>query len=140
MAMRIAVDKRTGVGFGVTVAFMMLSLMVCAFFLVRGVVPERAVNLWLWISYGLAAMLGGRIASAGKGRQVCALFPAILLYVLVWLLALSCKGNIQFFTQGTGSTIAIAIGSLFSLLTAGKPKKKKDLRRKKRPTGRTVRR
>ncbi len=134
------VDKQTGIGLGASVCMVLLSLLFCALLLVRGALPESTVKAWLWVSYGLAALFGGRIAAAGQGRELCALLPAAFLYGLVWLLALSCKVEIQFATLGIGITVAVIIGALLAFMTANRKRKKKSHYNKKRPVARTLRR
>lgn len=140
MHMGMIIDRRTGIGFGTSICFIVLSLLLCALLLVRGALPMSAAVAWLWGSYGLAALFGGRVAAAGQGRKLCAFLPAMLLYALVWLLALSCKGEINFASLGIGTTIAVMAGALLAYMTVGGKRRKKNLQRKKYPMTRTTRR
>jgi hypothetical protein len=140
MDMSWKMDRRTVAGFGVAVCMAVLSLLLCALLIVRGILPERTANIWLWITLGFASFLGGRLAAAGQGRQMCAFLPAAFLYGLIWLLALSCKEKIQFATQGVGITIAVATGALLALLTTREKRKKPSQHNRKHPSGHTLRR
>lgn len=140
MQIDMFLNRRTGIGFGAAVCSMVLSLLLCALLLVRGVLPMSAATVWLWISYGLAALLGGRIAAAKQGGRLCAFFPAAFLYVLIWLLALGCKGEINFTAFGIGVTAAVIVGTLLAYMTAGSKRKKRSSYSKKRPAARTSRR
>lgn len=134
------VDKQTWIGFSAAVGITVFSLLLCALLMVRSILPESAAPMWLWITYGLASFLSGRIAAKGQGRQVCAFLPAAILYGSLWLLALSCKGNIQFPSHGIGITISALVGALLAFLTAGRKKKKKSRHSKKRIPVHAVRR
>lgn len=134
------INKRTGIGFGVAICTIILSFLLCALLMVRNVLPESTAAAWIWVTYGLAALFGGRISAAGQGRQLCAFLPAAFLYGLVWLLALSCKGEIQFASQGLGVTIAVFIGAVLAFATVGGKRKKKSHHGRKQHGVRTLRR
>ena len=131
------IDKRTALGFVTAICIIIVSLLLCAFFLIRSILPENSATIWIWVSFGLAVLFGGRIASKGQGRQPCALIPALLVYVLVWLLALSCKEEIIFSSCGIGSTVALVSGALLAFISTG-AKKKKGVYKRKRLTVHSV--
>lgn len=132
--------KRTWIGFGVTVGVMLLSLLLGALLAVRGILPAGGMAPWLWVSYGLAAFIGGRVAAVGQGRQLCALVPAVLLYALAWLLALCSECVIDFSAHGVGITIAVAMGAVIAFMSCGGKKKRSRGKKGKRPAVRPVRR
>lgn len=129
--------KRTWIGFGVSVMGMITLLSLGALLVIKGVIPMNITPLWLWISYGIAAMVGGRIA--GKSLRVCAFMPAGLLYIVAWGMALCSECEISFIANGAGITVAVAAGAIIAFLTSGKKKHKKSIRGK-RPVPRSIRR
>lgn len=129
MHMREIMNKRTAIGVGVSVCIMVLSLLLCAFVLVRGVLPQQFAPAWLYVSYGFAALLGGRVA-VKQGSGYFALLPSLCLYLLAWILALTCKGDIQFFPLGPGITIAVLLGGVLAYLLSGKKRRRTTQRRK----------
>ena len=129
--------KRTWIGFGVSVMGMITLLSLGALLVIKGVIPMNIAPLWLWISYGIAAMVGGRIA--GKSLQACAFMPAGLLYIVAWGMALCSECEISFITNGVGITVAVLAGAIIAFLTSGKKKHKKSIRGK-RPVPRSIRR
>ncbi|MBR5571989.1 MAG: hypothetical protein IKV99_05050 [Oscillospiraceae bacterium] len=138
--MSCKVDKRTGIGFVATMCIAVLSLLLCALLMVRGILPESAAGVWLWITFGLASFIGGKLSAAGQGRQACAFLPAAFLYGLIWLLALSCKGEIRFAVHGIGITAAVVVGALLAFLTTCGKRRKKSPHGRKRPVGHALRR
>lgn len=125
--------KRTWIGFGVAIGVMVLSLLLGALLAVRGALPMEAVSPWLWVSYGLAALIGGRVAAIGQWRQLCALVPGVLLYVLAWLLALCSECSIDFSGGGLGITISVAAGIVVALMSCSRKKKRSHVGKGKRP-------
>ena len=140
MSAGILFGKRTWVGLSVTVGVLLIMLLLGALLVVRGFLPMGAISPWLWVSYGLAVLIGGRIAAAGQGRKLCAFVPGAMIYVLAWLFALCSECMIDFDANGLEITIAVAIGTLIAF--AGSRGKKKGSRRRKAkiPSTRTLRR
>ena len=138
--MSLTVDKRTGIGIVAAVFMMILSLMACALLLVRRVIPTDTASIWLWISYGFATLMGGRIAAKGQGRQLCALIPAIFMYVVIWLLALGCKGGLNFSAHGIGITICVTIGAVIAFISSGRNRKTRSPHSKRHSRARITRR
>ena len=133
--------KRTWIGFGCAAGLLCVLLMLGAFLAVRCILPMTVVPVWLWISYGLAALIGGRVAATGQGRELCAFLPGMLLYMVAWLLALCSECKIDFPSVGVGITIAVMAGVVIAYLSCSKKKKRnRDGKRHKRPSMRTVRR
>ena len=140
MSAGILFGKRTWIGFGIAVGILLIMVLLGALFIVRGLLPMGAVSPWLWVSYGVAAFAGGRVAAAGQGRKLCAFIPGIFVYVLAWLLALCSECMIDFAANGLGITIAVAIG-MFIPFAGGRGKKRSSRSRKvKRPSTKALRR
>lgn len=139
MSVGILFGKRTWIGLGISLAVLILALLMGALLIVRGLLPMDAASPWLWISYFLAALLGGCVA-AGQGQQLCALMPGALLYILAWLLALCSECSIDFAANGLGITIAVVVGIIMALMKGRKKKKSSRSRKGKRPSVRTIRR
>lgn len=140
MSAGILFGKRTWIGIGVTIGVLILMLLLGALLIVRGILPMGAVSPWLWVSYGLAVLIGGRVAATGQGRQLCALVPGVVLYILAWLLALCSECTIDFAANGLGITAAIAIGMLIAFMSSSRKKKHRRNKAAKRPSVRTIRR
>lgn len=140
MSAGILFGKRTWIGIGITVGILLIMVLFGSLLIVRGILPMGAVSPCLWISYGVAALIGGRVAAAGQGRKLCAFIPGAMVYVLAWLLALCSECMIDFTANGLGITVAVAIG-MFIAFIGGRGKKKSNRTRKvKRPSTRTLRR
>ena len=130
--------KRTWWGFGVASGVLIVTLLIGALLVVRGILPMEAVSLWLWLSYGVSALSGGRVAAMGQGRDIRAVVPGTALYVLAWLLALCSDCTINFTANGLGITLAVAAGVLLALM--GGKRRKKGTRKMKRATVKPLRR
>ena len=131
--------KRTWIGYGVSLGILLLMILLGSLLTVREVLPMNFVSPWLWISYGAAALLGGYIAAAGKGRHMYAIIPGTLLYVTAWLFALCSECPIAFASNGLGITAAVCMGMLLALICR-KGKKRSRSRNIKRPSVRRIQR
>lgn len=131
--------KRTWIGYGVSLGVLLLMLLLGSLLTVREVLPMNFVSPWLWISYGTAALLGGYIAAAGKGRHMCAIVPGTMLYVTAWLFALCSECPITFAANGLGITVAVCMGMILALICR-KGKKRSRSRKVKRPSARRIQR
>ena len=135
----ILFGKRTWIGLGVSIGVLSVSLLLGAFFIVRGLLPMNVASPWVWVSYGLATLIGGRI-TAGKEKKLCALVTGAMLYGLAWLLAMCCESTVDFAANGIGITIAVFAGVIVVLLSSRHKKKGSRGRKVKRTSVRTVRR
>lgn len=140
MSAGILFGKRTWIGFGVSVGVLLVLLLFGAFFIVRGMLPMNAASPWVWVSYGLAALISGRVAATRQDQKLCALITGGMLYGFAWLLALCCECTLDFAANGIGITIAVFAGVLIALLGNKKKKKGSRGRKVKRTSVRTVRR
>lgn len=136
----ILFEKRTWIGLGAAVGIMGVVFMVGSLLMVHGVLPMEAASPLVWSSYGLAALIGGRVAAAGKRERLCACVPGLIIYVLAWMLALCCEGRIDFFANGIGITIMVILGILTAVLWSRPRKKSRHSKRGKRSVTRTIHR
>lgn len=132
--------KRTWVGLGAAVMILLLSVMVCALVIVKGILPQLVTAPWIWGSYAAAAFLGGMIAGKGQGRRLCSLLPGAALYVLIWMLALSSQREIGFRADGIGITAAILLGAGIAYISTGTRRRRKPHQIRKRPVSHKARR
>ena len=131
--------KRAWIGYGVSLCVLLLMILLGSLLTVREVFPMNFMPPWLWISYGAAALLGGYIAAAGKGRHMCAIVPGTMLYVTAWLFALCSECPITFAANGLGITVAVCMGMILALICR-KGKKRSRSRKMKRPSARRIQR
>lgn len=117
--------KSTWVGFGITAVTIFCSLLLGAFLVVRGVLPYNAALFWLCAFYSLAVFLGGKIAERGQGSKTNSLIPALLLYLVIWVLALGCGNDIAFSSSGVYMTTAIFAGAIAAFVTGGGKKRRR---------------
>lgn len=140
MSAGILFGKRTWVGLGTAIVLLVLMLLLGALLIVRGQLPMGVASPWLWVSYGLSAFIGGRIAAAGQGRKLCAFMPGAMIYALAWLMALCSECMIDFSMNGLGITMAVVIGTIIAFVGGKKKKRSSRNRKKKIPSTRTLRR
>lgn len=131
--------KRTWVGFGASVGTIAILLLLGAFLVVRGLLPYKAVVVWISMCYLVAAFIGGKIAEGGKGYKTSAFMPPLLLYVIIWFLALGCGTDIAFSSEEIYMTVAVLVGTVAAFITGGGKRKRRG-KVPKRPVKRTVRR
>lgn len=138
--MKTLFGKRTWIGLGASVCLMTILLLLGALLTVRGIYPQDRMLLWICGAYVLSALIGGLLASAGKVPPICGLLPALLLYLLVWVLSLSCSGEIDFAAGGIPITAAILSGGGVSLLLRSRKGKGRGKKQKRRAAIHAVRR
>ena len=140
MSVGILFGKRTWIGVGAAISTLLLMVLLGSLLIVREILPMEAVSPWLWLSYGLAAFVGGCLAAVGQRRKVCAFVPGTMVYVLAWLLALCSECRIDFASNGIGITIAVGIGMLAAFMGYRGKKKRRYNRSVKRPAAKALRR
>lgn len=138
MNIGVLFGRRTWIGFGAALILMVLWLMLGALLAVRGIVSDGIV-VWIAAGYLVSSFLGGCVAGKGQGRRLCAMVPALLLYVVVWLLALCSERVVDFASCGVWYTAAVALGAAAAWIRCGGKKKRRGKVTKRRPV-RTVRR
>lgn len=137
MALGKLLGKRTWLGLGVAVAFLLLGIMLGSLLIVRGTLPPAMMTGWVCGTCALAALLGGCIAGKGSGEPLLPLMVALLLYGMLWIAALSTSAPITFAADGWWITGCVWGGGLLSCaLCRGKKRKK----RAKYPTKTAVKR
>ena len=136
----ILFEKRTWIGLGAAVGVMGVVFLLGSLLIVHGVLPIGTAAPLVWIGYGMAAFIGGRVAAASKRGWLCACIPGLMLYVLAWLLALCCEGKIDFSANGAGITIMVVLGILAAALGSKPKKKRRHGKRGKGTVKRTIRR
>lgn len=140
MRLGVLFGKRTWIGFGVTVGVVVLSLLLGALLAVRGILPAGSITPWICATYAIAAFLGGCVAAMGQGRRLCGLVPAVLLYALMWLLALCSECVIDFAANGVAFTCAVLLGGIAAYMSRRGKKKSHRVKPVKRPVSRVARR
>ena len=118
--------KRTWLGLGVAVAFLLLGIMLGALLIVKGTLPPAMMAGWVYGTCALAALIGGCVAGKGSGEPLLPLMVALLLYGMLWIAALSTSDPIAFAAGGWWITGGVWGGGLLAcVLCRGKKRKKR---------------
>jgi len=126
MSWKTLFGKATWVGLALAVAVLLLGILAGSLLVVRRIIPAEGMALWTAGSCCLAAAVGGCIAGKG-GRGLQAFLVAILLYVAMWLVALSISEPLDFSANGPKMTCAVIGGGFIScLLCRGGKRKRKS--------------
>lgn len=122
--------KGTWIGLGVAVTALLLWVMLGALLLTGGVLPSSVQELWLLAGCLLALLVGGTMAVKRGGERLSALMVALLLYVLLWVVALASNAPLDFQSRGLKITACVLCGGLLPALPRKRGRQKKRGKRK----------
>lgn len=126
MSLGAVLGKRTWLGVAMASAALLLWVMAGALLVTKRMLPVGMVDGWLYGGCVMAALLAGFVAGKGK---LLPLVTAVLLYAVLWVVALSSSQPLDFSGRGLWVTAAMLGGGLLSsLLLGGKKKKKRGKR------------
>ena len=121
--------KRTWLGLAGAAVLLMLWVMAGALLMTKGTLPLEAADGWLYGGCAMATLLAGLIAGKGRGDRLQPLIISLLLYAVLWIVALASSQPLQFASRGLWITAAIFGGGLLaSLLQGGRKRKKRGKR------------
>ena len=126
MALGKLLGKRTWLGFGVAAALLLFGIMLGALLIVKGTLPPTMMAGWVYGACALAALLGGCTAGKGSGEPLLPVMVALLLYGVMWIVALASSEPITFSEKGLWITGCVWGGGLMACaLCRGKKRKKR---------------
>lgn len=126
MSLGAVLGKRTWLGVAVAAAALLMWVMAGALLVTKRMLPVGMVDGWLYGGCVMAALLAGCAAGKGRGgRLLLPLVTAVLLYAVLWVVALSSSQPLDFSGRGLWITAAMLGGGLLSCLLLGGKKKKK---------------
>ena len=126
MALGKLLGKQTWLGLGAAVGLLLLSVMLGALLIVKGMLPASAATMWCCGCCVLSAMTGGCAAGKGRGEPLLALMTTLLLYGVMWIVALASSEPITFSEKGLWITGCVWGGGLMACaLCRGKKRKKR---------------
>ena len=129
MSLGAVLGKRTWLGVALASAALLLWVMAGALLVTKCMLPVGMVDGWLYGGCVMAALLAGFVAGKGRGGRLLPLVTAVLLYAVLWVVALSSSQPLDFSGRGLWITAAMLGGGLLSsLLLGGKKKKKRGKR------------
>lgn len=124
--------KRTWLCLVLTAVILLFWIMVGALLIIKAVLPLESAGWWITVGCVLAIVFSGCIAGKGSGLPALPLVVAALLYLMLWLAALSTSQPVDFRPHGAQITAAVFGGGFLScLLYRGGRRKKRGKRRRK---------
>lgn len=115
--MGIILDRRLWIGLAAAIVTVIAGFALTALLMGREWLAESHVLPAVCLTYGLAALLGGGIVIGGRDRRLPrTLLLCGILYVTVWIVALSSSQAIHFMPDGLWITAAILCGGIASAL------------------------
>lgn len=116
---------RTWIGLAVSVILLLLCVMAGALLLVQGMLPASMQPAWVYASCALAAFIGGLTSQKGEDSRSTAFLTALLLYALLWIIALASSVPLAFGLHGSWITGTILGGGLLASAIGKKKGRKK---------------
>lgn len=125
--------KRTWLGFTAGTVLLLLWIMVGALLVTGGILPITLREQWLLAGCLLSSLLGGAVAVQGGGERLRAVIPGLLLYALLWIIALASSAPLDFQARGLKITVCILCGGVIAVLFSGRGKRKRRKNHKTMP-------
>ncbi len=125
MSLGVVLGKRTWIAVAMAVVLLLLWTALGGLLVTKGVLPLTMVDGWLYGGCGLTAFAAGFYAGKGKGGRLASLAAVVLLYGILWGVALACSQPLSFQPRGLGITLAMLGGGMLSyVLRSGRRKKR----------------
>lgn len=125
MSLGVVLGKRTWIAVAMAVVLLLLWTALGGLLVTKGVLPLTMVDGWLYGGCGLTASATGFYAGKGKGGRLASLAAVVLLYGILWGVALACSQPLSFQPRGLGITLAMLGGGMLSyVLRSGRRKKR----------------
>ena len=103
---------------------LLVCIMLGALLIVKGVLPPSMQPVWVYASCALAAFTGSLVSR--KGNSGSALATTLLLYGLLWIVALASSSPLDFGAHGLWITGAVLCGGLLAgIIRKGSSRKKR---------------
>lgn len=126
MSLGKVLGMRTWIGLASSVILLLLCIMLGALLIVKGVLPPTMQPMWVYASCALAAFTGGLVSRKGKEDRGTALVTTLLLYGLLWIVALASSKPLAFDAHGLWITGTVLGGGLLAgIIGKGKGRKKR---------------
>ena len=126
MSLSTVLEKGTWIGLASSVIMLLVCIMLGALLIVKGVLPPSMQSVWVYASCALAAFTGSMVSRKGKGNGGSALATTLLLYGLLWIMALASSKPLTFGTHGLWITAAVLGGGLLAgIIRKGSSRKKR---------------
>ena len=117
MSLSTVLGKGTWIGLASSVIMLLVCIMLGALLIVKGVLPPSMQSVWVYASCALSAFTGSMVSRKGKGNGDSALATTLLLYGLLWIMALASSKPLTFGTHGLWITGAVLGGGLLAGIT-----------------------
>ena len=126
MSLSTVLGKQTWIGLATSVIMLLVCIMLGALLIVKGVLPPSMQPVWVYASCALAAFVGSLVSRKGKGTGGSALAATLLLYGLLWIVALASSKPLDFGAHGLWITGAVLGGGLLAgIIRKGSSRKKR---------------
>ena len=126
MSLSTVLGKRTWIGLASSVIMLLVCIMLGALLIVKGMMPPSMQSVWVYASCALAAFTGSMVSRKGKGNGGSAPATTLLLYGLLWIVALASSRPLTFGTHGLWITGAVLSGGLLAgIIRKGSSRKKR---------------
>ena len=127
MSLSTVLGKQTWIGLATSVIMLLVCIMLGALLIVKGVLSPSMQPVWVYASCALAAFVGSLVSRKGKGTTGgSALAATLLLYGLLWIVALASSKPLDFGAHGLWITGAVLGGGLLAgIIRKGSSRKKR---------------
>lgn len=126
MSLSTVLGKGTWIGLASSVIMLLVCIVLGALLIVKGVLPPSMQSVCVYASCALAAFTGSMVSRKGKGNGGSALATTLLLYGLLWIMALASSKPLTFGTHGLWITGAVLGGGLLAgIIRKGSSRKKR---------------